>query len=60
MGTILTFTAPCGAAVTFTDGAYENANESELALRRENMLGTAEQLALSQLRQPPQRERKPP
>ena len=59
MGTIFTFTAPCGAAVAFTDNAYKNANEAELALRRENMLGTAEQLALSQLRQQPH-ERKPP
>lgn len=60
MGTILTFTAPCGAAVAFTDNAYKNANEAELAQRRENMLGTAEQLALSQLRQQQPHERKPP
>lgn len=55
----MTFTAPCGAAVTFTDDAYKDVSEAELELRRENMLNTAEQLARLQLSRQ-QRERKPP
>ena len=52
MGMILSYTASCGAAVYFSDDAYTNSSESELALRRENMIRTAEQIAQElQLRQ---------
>lgn len=53
METILTFTAPCGASVTFSSDAYKDVREAELELRRENMLNTAAQLSRQQ------RERKP-
>ena len=52
MGMILSYTASCGAAVYFSDDAYTNSSESELALRRDNMISTAEQIAQElQLRQ---------
>jgi hypothetical protein len=51
MGMILSCTASCGASVNFSDG-YINSSEQELAVRRENMRSTAEQIAQElQLRQ---------
>lgn len=52
MGMILSYTASCGAAVNFRDDGYINSSEQELAVRRENMRSTAEQIAQElQLRQ---------
>lgn len=52
MGMILSYTASCGAAVNFSDEGYTNFSEQELAVRRENMRSTAEQIAQElQLRQ---------
>lgn len=45
MGMILSYTASCGAAVNFSDEGYINSSEQELAIRRENMRSTAEQIA---------------
>lgn len=52
MGMILSYTASCGAAVNFSDDGYINSSEQELAVRRESMRSTAEQIAQElQLRQ---------
>lgn len=52
MGMILSYTASCGAAVNFSDDGYINSSDQELAVRRENMRSTAEQIAQElQLRQ---------
>ena len=52
MGIILSYTASCGAAVNFSDDGYINSSDQELAVRRENMRSTAEQIAQElQLRQ---------
>lgn len=52
MGMILSCTASCGAAVNFSDDGYINSSDQELAVRRENMRSTAEQIAQElQLRQ---------
>ena len=52
MGIILSYAASCGAAVNFSDDGYINSSEQELAVRRENMRSTAEQIAQElQLRQ---------
>ena len=52
MGMILSYTASCGAAVSFSDEGYINSSEQELAFRCENMRSTAEQIAQElQLRQ---------
>lgn len=52
MGMILSYTASCGASVNFSDDGYINSSEQELAVRRENMRSTAEQIAQElQLRQ---------
>lgn len=49
---ILSYTASCGASVNFSDDGYINSSEQELAVRRENMRSTAEQIAQElQLRQ---------
>ena len=61
MGMILSYTASCGAAVSFSDEGYINSSEQELAFRCENMRSTAEQIAqelqLRQLRGDLQRSR---
>ena len=52
MGIILSYTASCGAAVNFSNDGYINSSDQELAVRRENMRSTAEQIAQElQLRQ---------
>ena len=52
MGMILSYTSSCGAAVNFSDDGYINSSDQELAVRRENMRSTAEQIAQElQLRQ---------
>lgn len=52
MGTVLTYTALCGAAVNFSDEGYINSTGQELDFRRENMMSTAVQIAQeNQLRQ---------
>lgn len=52
MGMILSYTASCGAAMNFRDDGYINSSDQELAVRRENMRSTAEQIAQElQLRQ---------
>lgn len=45
MGIILSYTASCGAAVSFSDEGYINSSEQELAFRCENMRSTAAQIA---------------
>ena len=45
MGMILSYTAPCGATVNFSDEGYINSSEQELAFRRENMERTAGKIA---------------
>lgn len=52
MGMILSYTASCGAAVNFSEDGYINSSDQEIAVRRENMRSTAEQIAQElQLRQ---------
>ena len=52
MGMILSYTASCGAAVNFSNEGYINSSDQEIAVRRENMRSTAEQIAQElQLRQ---------
>ena len=52
MGMILSYTASCGAAVNFSNDGYINSSDQEIAVRRENMRSTAEQIAQElQLRQ---------
>ena len=45
MGMILSYTAPCGATVNFSDEGYINSSEQELDFRRENMNRTAGKIA---------------
>lgn len=45
MGMILSYTASCGAAVNFSDEGYIDSNGQELDFRREEMTGTAAQIA---------------
>ncbi len=45
MAVVRTIVTGCGAAVNFLDEGYSGAAEAELALRRDNMLKTAERLA---------------
>lgn len=61
MGMILSYTASCGAAVNFRDDGYIDSTGEELDFRREEMTGTAAQIAqelqLRQLRGDLQRSR---
>ena len=45
MGTVLTYTASCGAAVNFSDEGYIDSTGKELDFRREEMTDIAAQIA---------------